>query len=353
MSYRVGISGLRRGASLARVFALRPDCCLAAACDPEPGARDTFGAQFPEARLFAGYAEMLEAGLDMVVVAAPVPLHAEQTIAGLEAGGHVLQEVCLGQTLEECRAILEAVRAHPRQKFMLAENCCYWAHILSWKEMWQQGMVGELIHAEAEYVHDVRGLMRRPDNTPTWRDTLPHIHYCTHSLGPLLHITGERCTTACGLQSRSRLEPGPGRMDMEVGIFQTASGATIKILTGFRVVRQPSFHYYSIYGTRGCLETARPPTPLQTHAYLDQVPHLQGMIAMPLTYDVPRAPAGASQGGHGTAEYYMVQDFVESVRCDTPPPLDIYAALDMALPGLCAHASALEGGRPVPVPDWR
>ena len=32
MSYRVGISGLRRGASLARVFALRPDSCLAGLC---------------------------------------------------------------------------------------------------------------------------------------------------------------------------------------------------------------------------------------------------------------------------------------------------------------------------------
>lgn len=352
MNYRIGISGLRRGASLARVFPLLPDCRVAAACDPDPAILDAFGVHFPEASLFATYEEMLDAGLDIVVVASPVPLHAAQTLAALDSGCHVLQEVYLAPTVEECRAICESVQAHPRQKFMLAENCNYWAHILSWRELWNQDAVGELLYAEAEYVHDVRGLMYR-DGQPTWRATLPPIHYCTHSLGPLLKVTGARCVTACGLATPSKLDPGAGHFDLEVGIFQTDGGATIKILAGFRVQREPAFHYYSIYGTSGCLETARPPAAMKTHAYLKSVPHLQGMIEIPLGLDIPRAPAGAGVGGHGTAEYYMVRDFVESIRQDTTPPIDIHAALDMALPGLCAHQSALQGGRPVEIPDWR
>jgi hypothetical protein len=44
---------------------------------------------------------------------------------------------------------------------------------------------------------------------------------------------------------------------------------------------------------------------------------------------------------------------VEALRNNTAPPIDIHAALDMSLPGLCAHQSALEGGRPVEIPDWR
>jgi predicted dehydrogenase len=352
MTYRIGVSGLRRGASLARVFPLLPDCRLVAACDPDPAAREAFGAHFPEVRLCAAYEELLDTGLDIAVVASPVPLHASQSIAALQAGCHVLQEVCLATTLAECRALFEAVQAHPRQQFMLAENCCYWAHILSWQELWRRGELGELLYAEAEYIHDVRSLMRR-GGQPTWRDTLPPIHYCTHSLGPLLKITGTRCVTACGLATPSRTEPGAGHFDLEVGIFQTRDGATIKILCGFRVRREPAFHYYSIYGTRGCLETARPPAALKTHAYLEGVPHLQNMIEIPLGLDLPRAPAGAGAGGHGTAEYYMVQDFMEAVRRGASPPIDIHTALEMALPGLCAHQSALEGGRPVAIPDWR
>ena len=350
---KVGVSGLRRGVGLARMFDLLPDCEIRAAYDPNAERLASFSTLFPGAKACADYAELLEVGLDIVVVASPVPVHCKQSIAALEAGCHVCQEVTLGQHLQECYDLLQAVRAHPRQKFMLAENCCYWGHILAWKEMYAQGTIGELVYAEAEYMHDCRPLMRGPDGAPTWRASMPPIHYCTHSLGPLLWVTGERCVTACGMASPSKLEPGFPSPDIEVGLFQTAGGGVVKILTGFKIVREPSFHYYSIYGTEGCLEISRPPNPLQTRAYLKHVPHLQNMIEMPLTYDIPRAPAEARKGGHGTAEYYMVRAFIESVRNDAMPPIDIYRALDMALPGLCAHESALQGGRPVPVPDWR
>ena len=352
MAYRVGISGLRRGVSLARVFPLLPDCQVVAGCDPDAAARSSFGSGFAGVDLFADYEEMLASGLDIVVVASPVPRHCEQTLAGLESGCHVLQEVVLAPTVEECRAIFDGVQAHPQQKFMLAENCCYWAHILSWAELWQREEIGDLLYAEAEYIHDCRSLMYR-DGSPTWRATLPPIHYCTHSLGPLLKVTGARCVTACGLATASKLDPGPDRQDMEVGIFQTDTGATIKILAGFRVVREPSFHYYSVYGTRGCLETERPPAPQRTNAFLERIPHLQNMIEIPLGLDVPRAPAGAGVGGHGTAEYFMVRDFVDAIRDDATPPIDIHAALEMSLPGLCAHQSALSGGRPIEIPNWR
>jgi predicted dehydrogenase len=352
MSYKVGISGLRRGMSLARVFPLLADCSVVAGCDPSAAAQAAFTAAFPDAEVYTDYVGMLASGLDIVAVATPVPQHAEQTIAALDAGCHVLQEVYLADTVERCRSIYEAVQAHPQQKFMLAENCCYWAHIMSWKKLFREGQLGALTYGEAEYVHDVRSLTYR-DGKPTWRATLPPIHYCTHSLGPLLSITGTRCVTAVGMATPSRLDPGPEHWDMEVGLFRTEDGATIKILTGFRVLREPAFHYYSLYGSRGCLETARPPQALSTHAYLDSVPHLQGMMSLPLGLDVPRAPAGAGVGGHGTAEFYMVKEFVEAIRQDRAPALDIHAALDMSLPGLCAHASALNGSAPVAVPDWR
>ena len=313
---------------------------------------------------------MLTHGLDIVFVASPVPLHCRHTVAALEAGCHVLQEVTLAGNIDECRQILAAVQAHPRQKFMLAENCCYWAHILSWREMWGQGLLGDFMYAEAEYIHDTRHLLRQADGSPTWRASMPPMHYCTHSLGPLLKVTGERCVAASGMSVTSgfgRCRPHVGafgngqRGDLpvraksgtEVAILQTASGGVIKILVAFGITREPMFHYYSIYGTDGVLETSRPPTsPLQTNAWLDSVPHLNNMIEMPITENVTDAPPEAAQGGHGTAEYMMIQDFVASIRDDTPPPLDIHAALRMALPGMCAHESALNGGQMVEIPDW-
>ena len=94
-------------------------------------------------------------------------------------------------------------------------------------------------------------------------------------------------------------------------------------------------------------------SPVQTHAYFDAIPHLPNMIQIPIGNDVAQVPAEARRGGHGTLEYLMVQDFMASIRDDRPPPIDIYAALDMTLPGLYAYQSALQGGAPVAIPDWR
>lgn len=353
MTYRVGISGLGRGLGPADTFAVMPDCAVVAACDPEQTALDRFSQRHPQAQLFTDYEAMLGAGLDIVCVATPMPLHRAQTVAALEAGCHVLQEVTLAHTVDDCRAILAAVRAHPRQKFMLAENNCYLAYIMGWQKLWADGHLGAFMYAEAEYVHDIRHLLRNADGTPAWRASRPPIVYCTHSLGPLLKVTGERCVSAVGMHTGSKLEPELGHIDMEVALFQTSSGGVIKVLRAQAVAREPSHHSYVIYGTAGCLESSRPPTaPERTYAYFESVPYTRSLMEIPMGANVPHAPKEAFAGGHGTQEYYMIQDFMHCIRHDTPSPIDIDLALAMTLPGLCAHESATQGGKPVAVPDW-
>jgi predicted dehydrogenase len=354
MAYRVGVVGMRRGMSLAQVFAVMPDCDVVACCDLDP----SFGApcheMFPAAGFSTDYTEMLGHGLDIVVVATPIPLHAEHTIAALEAGCHVLQEVTLSDTIEGCRAIHDAVKAHPRQKFMLAENCCYWAYILAWKLMWDKGLLGEFLYAEAEYVHNIRTLLRNADGTPTWRASRPPIIYCTHSLGPILKVTGERCVSATCIGGGSKMDSDLGTPDFMVALLQTSSGGAIKLLRAGSFAREPAYHSYSVQGTRGCLETSKPPvTPIRTNAWFNDLPHLASMVEIPVRDNAIGVPGEAFAGGHGTIEYLMIQDFMRSLRADAPSPIDIHAALDMTLPGLCALDSVRNGGAPVSIPNWR
>ena len=349
----VAICGLRRGASFARIFPLFDECRLSAVCDADETLLSRFAVDLPDVQRFTRFDDLIDTRPDICVIASPVALHAEQSIAALQAGCHVLQEVFLAETLEQCRQLYEAVKAHPKQTFMLAENCCYWHFILEWKKMWQTGQLGDLIHGEAEYVHDVRSLMSNEQGRPTWRTTLPPIHYLTHSLGPLLWISGARVNRAIALATPSRLQPGRHHYDSEVALFQTEEGATLKVLTAFRIVRQPSFHYYSLYGTHGCLESQRPPDALRTNAFLSAQNGAE-MVQWPLGRNDPQAPDGADSGGHGTAEFYMVRDFLDSICCGRPSPIGIDAALEMSVPGLCAHQSASDGGNPVDIPTyWR
>ena len=115
--------------------------------------------------------------------------------------------------------------------------------------------------------------------------------------------------------------------------------------------RHPSFHFLSVYGTKGSVETDRYRPYGNLKAYFADLPHTTGLVDIPVSIDHPRAPREATLGGHGTSEYYMVDDFVRSILDSTDPPLDLAAAMRFTLPGICAHRSAEDGGNPVEVPQ--
>jgi hypothetical protein len=49
----------------------------------------------------------------------------------------------------------------------------------------------------------------------------------------------------------------------------------------------------------------------------------------------------------------MLGEFVDSVRHNTKPPIDVHESMDMTVPGILAHQSGLEGGVKLDVPDSR
>jgi len=80
-----------------------------------------------------------------------------------------------------------------------------------------------------------------------------------------------------------------------------------------------------------------------------------------VTIDTPRAdtlaPKEAFQGGHGTIEYYLVRDFIDALNVGKrrPPVNDVIRAMDMTVPGICAHEAAMAAdGKWVDVPlfEW-
>ncbi|MBB5710405.1 Gfo/Idh/MocA family protein [Sphingomonas xinjiangensis] len=68
----------------------------------------------PEAPVVDGLDGLLALGLDGLVIATPSALHAEQSIAALNAGLAVFCQKPLGRTADEARAVVEAARAADR-----------------------------------------------------------------------------------------------------------------------------------------------------------------------------------------------------------------------------------------------
>lgn len=346
---KVGVVGLGRGMSLLRTLALHKDAQIVAVCDMNEERAEKVKKELKLNAAYADYDEFLRHDMDIVVVATPLPFHVENSIAALESDKHVLCEVPIANSIEECELLAKAVKKS-KSKFMFAENCNYWYFVEKWAEIVANGRLGKPTYAEAEYVHDCRGIMRYADGTPTWRASMPPIYYCTHSLGPILSILDDRCVSAIGMSTGANVAPGLGAIDMEVGLFRTEKGAIIKILCGFSVERKPAFHFYSIYGTGGCLESIRGTDKFA--AYLKDE-ESSGMSELPYGRDYPKAPEFATVGGHGTCEHFMVNAFVESIVQNTESPIDVYTGLDYSLPGLCAHISAQQGGKVVDIPDFR
>jgi len=355
---RFGGVGLRRGLGLLETLNAHPQAGVVAVCDAaldgqaddHSAVRQLRASGAPIEATYSEFVGLLGHEIDAVLIATPPSTHAAMAVAALDADVHVLCEVpAVYGDLAEADALLSAAR-RSRARYMMAENCCYWEFIQSWKRMVADGRIGRVTYAEAEYIHDVAELMTDADGGLTWRADLFGLQYCTHSLGPLLDIMDDRVVGVVAMDTGPQRRPEWPAADQAVGLFRTAKGAVIKILCSFSNARRPPHHYYSLYGTKGTLETSRHGPP-RTLANFDDEPGRDAPVETPLTYAAPGAQ-DADQG-HGGADAAILHDFVDCLVEDRPPPIDGVRALEFSVPGLAARSSAAMGGRPVDVPDYR
>jgi predicted dehydrogenase len=86
----------------------------AAIADPSQETAAEAGRLAPGAELVATLDDLLDVGVDGVVIATPSALHAEQSIRALERGAAVFCQKPLGRTAAEARGVVDAARAADR-----------------------------------------------------------------------------------------------------------------------------------------------------------------------------------------------------------------------------------------------
>jgi predicted dehydrogenase len=160
----VGIVGLGYwGPNLARNFATIPGCELRYLCDAEEAARDRVARTLPAARATADLDELLaDPDLDAIVLATPVPTHAELAVRVLEAGKHCFVEKPLAQSAADAeRAVAAAERAG--RLLMVGHLLEYHPGVRRLKEMTVSGELGDEIY----YIYGNRlnlGKLRADEN---------------------------------------------------------------------------------------------------------------------------------------------------------------------------------------------
>jgi len=108
---RIGVLGLSRGFVLMRpTFLADPRCQLVAAADPRPEARAAFEAEFAGRTHETAEELCADPEVEVVYIASPHPLHAEQAVLAARHGKHVLVEKPMALSLAECAAMQAAAR---------------------------------------------------------------------------------------------------------------------------------------------------------------------------------------------------------------------------------------------------
>lgn len=362
---RVGVVGLRRGAMFARILAAHPDARLAALCDRNPGLLEQVGDTFEDlnpARC-ASFEELLDADIDAVVLANDATGHAPLAVAALEAGKHVLSEVPACSTMAEAVQLVEAAENNSAL-YMMAENYCCHPTTAEMRRRFAAGDLGEFQHGEGEYVHDAEMIWPQltRGRADHWRNRRTSTFYCTHSVGPLLHVTGTRVTRVVAMETPNRVGYRYGRLhgDSAVLICQTSNNGTIKSLQshgGLR--REPPSTWLALYGTQGSMETDRWKRGT-VWTYLTR-PQGADAVATQLTpklvnvHDLSGYERLAEQfsTAHGGSDLITTHEFLQAVLGRCPVQIDAFRATDMSLPGLLGFRSIFEGNVPYDVPNLR
>jgi predicted dehydrogenase len=313
--------------------------------------------------------------LDLVMTATPWEWHVPVCLAAMKSGKHAATEVPAAMSIEGCWQLVETAEKYGRHCQMM-ENCCYDRIELMTLHLVRKGVLGEVLHAEAGYLHDLRevkfsnegeGLWRR-----AWAQKLNGNLYPTHGIGPVaqcmninrgdafdflvsmssptrgLHEYAVQKFGERSPQAKERFVLG----DVNTSLIRTKLGKTIILVHDTNLPR-PYTRINLVQGTQGIAEK-----------WPDQV-YIDGKAAKPHQWDdftrfaqefehpLWQAIAAKGEGrGHGGMDYIEDYRLIASLRKGEPLDQDVYdAAAWSAIVGASCE-SVKRTSRPVEIPDF-
>lgn len=318
---------------------------------------------------------------DAVFIVTPWELHAPMCIAAMKAGAHAFSEVPIGFTLKELWEIIETSEATGRHCMML-ENVNYGREELVYLNMVRQGVIGELLHGEAAYIHELRGQMDNQGTTGSWR-TLHYAKrngnlYPTHGLGPvaqymslgrgednfgrLVSFSSPAKGRALYAQKSSKLtDPAWKQLDFKGGdlstsIIKTALGRTI-LVQWDETSPRPYTRHNLIQGTKGTLagfpnRMAIEGITKSTHQWAEGAAweELAAKYEHPLYQRLGELAKKA--GGHGGMDFLMLYRIIECLRQGQPLDQNVYEGCFWSAVGPLSEASVAADGTPQEFPDF-
>ena len=322
---------------------------------------------------------------DAVFISTNWDNHAPMVIEAMNSGAHAFVEVPMATTIEDMWEIINTSEK-TRKHCMMMENVNYGRDEMMYLNMCRKGVIGDFLHAEAAYIHELRFQMEEQKRgTGSWRTH----HYAkgrgnlypTHGLGPV----AQYMNLARGDDNFSTLisysTPALGRKiyaeknypsdhkwnkldykngDLNTSIIKTNVGRTVMVQWDETSPRPYSRHNL-IQGTKGTL--AGFPTRVALEGGVEGVTKnhhswAQGKDLEVLyeKYDHPlykRLGALAKKmGGHGGMDFMMRYRIIECLRKGEPLDQNMYEGCFWSAVTPLSAKSIEDEGAPQRFPDF-
>ncbi len=316
-----------------------------------------------------------EEDLDLVFTATPWKWHVPICVEAMRNGKHAATEVPAAYTLDGCWELVETAEQFERHCVMM-ENCNYDRPELMALHLIRQGLLGEVLHAECGYLHDLRAIKFSDNGEGLWRRdhswTRNGNLYPTHGLGPVAQYMdinrGDQfaylvsmSSPSRGLQEYARENFAPGSPqraetfalgDVNVSMIKTVNGRTIYLSHDTNLPR-PYSRINTVQGTKGIFS-----------GYPNRV-HIEGLSEghgwndwtdWQEEHDHPlwkwELENAVERPGHGGMDYMEDYRLIKCLREGKQTDMNVYDAAALSVVCELTELSVAQGSAPVEFPDF-
>ena len=229
---------------------------LTAVCDIVPPLAQEYARKAGVEAVYLDYDDMLrEADIDAVDICTGHNLHAPQAIAAAAAGKHVIVEKAMSNTLQDCRAMIEATD-RAGVTLMVAQHLRYSPEAYAVKRLIDDGKLGEI---QAARTH----VFRRGPQDSWYIDAkagggvmqVQSVHYIDllrYYVGNVKRVTGVSRTVQPQMTN--------GAEDLVAAILEFENGAIGDMFSSWTTYLAPESSFYMVLGSKGTIYSTPPAT---------------------------------------------------------------------------------------------
>lgn len=329
-----------------------------------------------------GWKKMCECDdLDLIFICTDWLTHTPMAVHAMECNKHVAIEVPAAMSVEECWQLVDTAEQTRRHCIML-ENCCYDPFALTTLNMARQGALGEIMHVEGAYIHDLRAMYFAEESEGGYHNhwgkkySMEHTGnpYPTHGLGPACQLLDihrrdrmdylvSMSTHQAGISEYARKTFGKNSLeaqetyklgDVNTTLIHTAKGKTILLQYDVTTPR-PYSRLQTVCGTLGFTQKYPVPrialepngdTPLEGEALEKILSHYKHPFSATIGAEAHR------KNLPNEMNYVMDYRLIYCLQNGLPLDMDVYDAAEWSCITELSEQSVLNRSMPIDIPDF-